>query len=204
MAEHDILINPDDFPSNSNKEKEEHKLEKVVKGEVKKTKPSFFKKAASAIFADDISEEEIRSELIFDYLVPTIKSTLNEMGKMLLDALFFGSMKPRSKSGNSPVKVSYSGYYENKNTTQPTSRTSYNFDEYAFASRADAEEALDQLIELTRTYNAASVADFCDVIGVTGNFTDNKYGWTDLTKTRISRTRDGYVINFPKPSPLSK
>lgn len=203
MAEREI-IDPDNFPSNTNKQKEERKLQKVIKGDVKIQKPSFFRKALSSIFADDLSEDDIRNELIFDYLVPTVKNTLNEMGKMLLDALFFGSMKPRAKSGNSPVKVSYSNYYDNKSSSTATSRTSYNFDEYAFNSRQDAEDALDQLIDLTKNYGAASVADFCDVIGVTSNFTDNKYGWTDLIKVTISRTRDGYIINFPKPSPLSK
>ena len=203
MAEREI-INPDNFPSNTNKEKEERKLKKVIKGDVKIQKPSFLKKALSSIFADDLSEDDIRNELIFDYLVPTVKNTLNEMGKMLLDALFFGSMKPRARSGNSPVKVSYSNYYDNKGNSSPSTRTSYNFDEYAFNSRQDAEDALDQLIDLTKNYGAASVADFCDVIGVTSNFTDNKYGWTDLIKVTISRTPSGYVINFPKPSPLSK
>ena len=206
MAEHDIIINPDDFPGNSNKSKEEQpkaKVEKVVSGNVVTRKPSFFRKAAGVIFSD-VSEEDLRTEIIFDYLIPTIKDTVVDMGKMLLDAIFYGSTKPAHKSnGTKPYRVSYSDYYD-KSTSKPTGikASSYNFTEVAMDSRADAEHVLDTMIDMTREYGAASVGDFCDLVGVDNNFTDYKYGWTDLTKVTVSRTRNGYVINFPSPTKL--
>lgn len=208
MAERDIIVNPNDFPSNSNKSKEvkEKKLEKIVQGEVKKTKPSFLKKMGAVFFSDTMDEEDLRSYLIFDYLVPTIKDTVVDMGKMLLDAIFYGSTSTRKKSsGNKPYKVSYSSYYDNdKKPAKPEDRraSSYNFDDIVLNSRADAEQTLDMLIDLTREYGQVSVADFCDLVGVDSNFTDNKYGWSDLSRTTISRTRDGYIINLPKPTYL--
>lgn len=204
MAERDILINTDDFPGNSNKSKQEivKKTEKVIDGPVKRAKPSFFRKAAGVIFSD-VNEEDLRSELIFDYLVPTIKDTIVDMGKMLLDAIFYGTTSVRKKSGgNKPYKVSYSDYYDKDKKPAQTKASSYNFDEITMTSRGDAEQVLDTLIDMTREYGQASVGDFCDVVGVDNNFTDYKYGWTDLTRTTISRTRDGYIINFPKPTKL--
>ena len=205
MAERDILINTDDFPGNSNKSKEEvvkAKVEKVIDGPVKKSKPSFFKKAAGVIFSD-VSEEDIRTELIFDYLVPTIKDTIVDMGKMLLDAIFYGSTSAHKKSGGSkPYKVSYSDYYDKDKKVPVQKASSYNFDEITMNSRGDAEQVLDNMIDLTREYGQVSVGDFCDLVGVDNNFTDYKYGWTDLTRVTISRTRDGYIINFPKPGKL--
>ena len=207
MAEHnDIVYNPDDFPSNTSEDKKK-RLEKVIQGNVVKRNDGFLKRAITSIVSSDITTQDLRDELIFDYLVPTVKDTLVDMGKMLLDAIFYGSIVSRKKSGNGikAAKVSYSDYYDSKTKqVQVSNHTSYDFGTYAFQSRTDAEAALDQLIDIIREYSQVSVADFCDVIGVTCNFTDNKYGWTDLSKTTISRTHDGYVINFDKPSPLNK
>ena len=204
MAEHNIVVN-DDFPGNSNKSKEEQpkaKVEKVVSGNIVKSKPSFLKKMAGVIFSD-VSEEDLRTEIVFDYLIPTIKDTVVDMGKMLLDAIFYGSTKATRRSGgNKPYKVSYSDYYDKSPKPTQTKTSSYNFDEIAMDSRADAEHVLDTMIDITREYGAASVGDFCDLVGVDNNFTDYKYGWTDLTRVTVSRTRNGYVINFPNPSKL--
>lgn len=205
MAERDILINTDDFPGNSKKSKEEvvkAKVDKVIDGPVKRSKPSFFRKAAGIIFSD-VSEEDLRSELVFDYLVPTIKDTIVDMAKMFLDAVFYGSTTSRKKSsGNKPYKVSYSDYYEKDKRQTTTKPSSYNFDEVTMSSRGDAEQVLDNLIDLTREYGQVSIGDFCDLVGIDHNFTDYRYGWSDLARTTISRTRDGYIINFPKPTKL--
>ena len=207
MAERNLEINTADFPGNSNKSKEEPvkpKVDKVVSGKVEKRKPSFIQKAAGVIFSD-INEEDLKSEIIFDYLVPTIKDTIVDMSKMLLDAVFYGTTThKKSSSGNRPYKVSYSDYYDRggKPTATNTKSSSYHFDEVTLDSRADAEQVLDNLIDLIREYGSASVGDFCDLVGVDSNFTDYKYGWNDLTRTTISRTRNGYIIDFPKPGKL--
>lgn len=207
MAEHNIIVDPNEFPGNSNKSKEEvvkAKVDKVISGKVERRKPSFLKRAASVFFSD-ISEEDIRTELIFDYLVPTIKDTVVDMGKMLLDAIFYGSTRAskKSSSGTKPYRVSYSDYYDKDKKTVASKASSYNFDEITLNSRADAEHVLDTMIDIIREYNQASVGDFLDLVGVDNNFTDYKYGWTDLTKVTISRVHGGdYVINFPAPSKL--
>ena len=54
---------------------------------------------------------------------------------------------------------------------------------------------MDDLIE---TYGLVSVADFYDLVGVTGDYTDNKYGWTDLRNANVIRVRDGYMIKLPR------
>lgn len=51
-------------------------------------------------------------------------------------------------------------------------------------------------------YGMVSVADLYDLIGVTGNYTDNKYGWTDIRSASVVRVRDGYIVKMPKAMPL--
>jgi hypothetical protein len=41
------------------------------------------------------------------------------------------------------------------------------------------------------------------LVGITGNYTDNKYGWTDIRSASVNRTRDGYALKLPKALPLN-
>ena len=190
MAEHEIILNEDEYPSNSNKSKIEEKKKEdapVISSIVTKAKPSFFRRAAGVIFSD-ISEEDLRSEIIFGYLVPTIKDTVVDMGKMLLDAIFYGSAGTTNKRSHNgkPYRTSYDGYYD-KPTAKTTNRvTSKNFDDYIFKgikpgdAMADAEETLDFLQDVLAEYGTISVLDFCDHVGLSTTPEDNNYGWTDM------------------------
>ena len=61
--------------------------------------------------------------------------------------------------------------------------------------------------ELIDTYGMVSVADFYDLVGLQCNYTDNKYGWTDIRNASVVRVRDndgnGYLIKLPKIQPLN-
>jgi hypothetical protein len=52
---------------------------------------------------------------------------------------------------------------------------------------------------LTFDYGQASISDLYELVGITANFTDNKWGWTDLRSSSVSRARDGYLLNLPRP-----
>lgn len=213
MAEHEIVINSDDFPSNSNKskavqeEQKPQKLEKIVEGGVKKSKPSILKKVTKAIFCD-VDEEDLRTQIIFDYIIPTAKDTIVSIINMVTDTVFYGSTGAKRKSTTNnpkPARVSYSSYYDNKNEKPKAGRTAtYDFDQITLDSRGDAEKVIDAMIDMSSEYGAASVGDFLDLVGVDNNFTDYKYGWsTDLlTRTTITRSHNGYIINFPNPTHL--
>ena len=56
--------------------------------------------------------------------------------------------------------------------------------------------------ELLERFEVVSVADLFDMAGVSCNYTDNKYGWTDLQDARVERVYDGYVIRLPKATSL--
>ena len=67
------------------------------------------------------------------------------------------------------------------------------------------EEVLDKMFELLDTYQFVSVADLYDLVGVTGNYTDNKYGWTNLRGAEPVRMRDGgYALKLPKAYPIDQ
>lgn len=79
----------------------------------------------------------------------------------------------------------------------------YDYDDIILESRGEAEDVLERMDELIATYQLVSVADFYDLVGVSGNYTDNKYGWTDIRNASVIRVRDGYMIKLPKALPLN-
>ena len=62
----------------------------------------------------------------------------------------------------------------------------------------EARDVLARMDELIDTYGMVSVADLYDLVGISGNYTDNKYGWTNIKSARIVRVRDGYRIEMPR------
>ena len=69
-------------------------------------------------------------------------------------------------------------------------------------SREEADEVLARMDELLTDYKMVSVADFYDLVGITGKTTDNRYGWTDLRSASVIRDRDGYLIKLPRAEAL--
>jgi hypothetical protein len=82
------------------------------------------------------------------------------------------------------------------------SRSLHNFDEIVLDKRVEAEEVLDRMDAWIDKYDSVSVADFYEMCGVSSNYTDNKYGWTDLRGAAIQHVRGGYLIKLPPPEPL--
>ena len=70
-------------------------------------------------------------------------------------------------------------------------------------NRGEAEDVLSRMDELIDQYGLVSVADLYDLVGINGNYTDNKYGWFNIRTASVVRVRDGYMIKLPKAVPLN-
>lgn len=81
-------------------------------------------------------------------------------------------------------------------------RSTHDFDEIILATRVEAEEVVDRLFDLVGRYESASVSDLYSLVGISGNFTDEKWGWTDLRGAGVERVRNGYLLDLPRPEPL--
>ena len=77
-------------------------------------------------------------------------------------------------------------------------RTRYSYDDIFFDTREEAEEVLSKMDELIELYGVVRVADLYELVGITRDYTDNKYGWKNIRNARIERTRDGYAIKLPR------
>jgi hypothetical protein len=189
------------YPSNSKKDRESRKVEKVTTGKVTTRKKGTGKKLFESFVGEDINS--VTSYIIHDVLIPAAKSTLSDMVQGGIEMLLFGERKgSRTTRDKSKSYVSYSSYSNNKRDDRREfsnrSRTTHSFDDIVLASRGEAEEVLSHLVDLTIDYGEATVSDLYDLVGITGSFTDNKYGWTDLSRASVTRARDGYLLNLPK------
>jgi hypothetical protein len=201
-----------EYPSNSHKTKvkkeKPEKLDKVVKGTVVTRKKSFGKRFMETFLGEGVGS--VMSYIVHDVLIPAAKDTLEDLVKGSIEVLLRGESRGyrSSRRGNGGRSyVSYSNCYksdrDDKYERQSVSlRARHNFDDIILETRGEAEEVLSQLVDLIEDYGMASVADLYELVGITGNFTDNKYGWTKLNDASVSRVRDGYLIDLPRATPL--
>ena len=192
------------------------KQEKVVSGKAVVKKKGAAKKVEEALLADDA--KTVKSYLLWDVLIPAIKDTLSDLVKKGIDALLFGEERRSDpsyvKRNGSASYVSYSSYYnrgrdsrERDRYRSRADRSRYrgrgaNFDDIVYEHRADAEDVLEHLVELTMMYGIASVADFYELSGLDTNYMDNQFGWDELSEACVHRTRDGYILDLPTPIKL--
>ena len=192
-----------EYKSNSHRskeiEREEKKVERVVKGQVKSKKKNKF---ADTFISEDAAS--VKEYIIFDVLIPAAKNAISDMVTTGIQMMLYGEVRGGSKSKG--TKVSYSKYYDDRRDRdydrRSRTRSGYDYDEIILESRAEAEEVLNSMDDLLERYGLVSVADLYDLVGITGNYTDNKYGWTNLRHASVQRLRDGYLLKLPRAIPL--
>lgn len=195
------------YPSNSYKSKqlenkapeEKKKIEKVVKGTVKVKKKN---PLTNAFISDEASN--VKSYIFADVLIPTIKKTVADIISDSVNMIFFGETN-RNKRSTPGSKVSYNDYYnrrDDRRSYSNTRRTAYSYDDIIVPTIGEAEDVIRNLFDIIEEYGMVSVADLYDLVGITGEYTDHKYGWTNLRNADHVRVRDGYLLRLPKAIPL--
>ena len=205
-----------DYAPNSHKSKEEKaltevperkKLEKVVTGKVKTKKRNEISKLGEIFIAEDA--RNVKSYILMEVLVPAVKKAISDIVTNGIDMLLFGE-GGRTRKTSSASTVSYRNYYDQKDitrrdysSTRARTRTGYSYDDIILETRGEAEEVLARMDELIETYGIVSVADMYDLVGKTCNYTDNKYGWTNILNAEPIHVRDGYMLKMPKAGPIN-
>lgn len=195
----------EEFKSNSHKTREnrsntdsDKKVEKIISGSARSKKKNGIQKITNVFIPDDV--DDVRSYIIEDIVVPAVKD-------IILDAVrAFLGVNPGSRGKSSSSKVSYRKYYDERDRrdSREACRTrGYEYDDIIIENRGEAEDVLSRMDELIESYGLVSVADLYDLVGINGNYTDNKYGWFNIRTASVVRVRDGYMIKLPKAVPLN-
>ncbi len=177
----------------------------VTPGGAKARKPSIGKRFKDNFLAEDAGS--VWGYLTFDVVIPGVKNLMFEMVRDGFERLLWGDAKPRNRS-NPAGYTSYNSMYRgrtaasNERSNRPDisrqSRTTHDFSEIIIDSRGEAEEVIDRLIGLVDDYGCATVQDLYDLVGLSGNYTDQKWGWNDLRTASVISTRGGYILDLPR------
>lgn len=209
------MVNEEEYPSNSQyqKPKEEsnpkkREVKKIVQGEVVERKPSLGQRLRETLSGDDA--KTVGSYLFSDVIVPAFQDMLQEAIEQGSRGIIYGLTSGRGRGrSNTPGYTAYNRLYSNTSTRKPEpeddrrARPVRGLPIYTFDNRGEAEEVLDQLTIFVDEYGTASVNDYKEMLGRTGEWTDDKWGWTNLRDAQVHRTKGGWYIDFPKPKPLS-
>lgn len=213
MTEQSDFPKKSSLPSNSQirrNEPERKKVEKVISGEAKLKKKTTWDKIKETFTGDDA--RSVGAYLLYDVAIPAFKSFLAESAAEGANRLLFGSGGPdRSVRGSrrGGEYRSYNRMYrpssERDSETRSLSRrdrATHNFDSIVLESRGEADEVLDSLFELVDANDYATVNDLYELVGITGDFTDEKWGWSNLKDARIRRVAEGHLVELPRPEPI--
>ena len=164
----------------------------VVNANIKE--PSFGKKLLRVFISDDVPD--IKDHIVNDLLIPSVRNAVASAVKDTVDMAIFGQVRGKGSNGG---RTSYSSYYDNKPKASVARSTRVEPSEIVFDTKADADIALDTLIDYIQRYHKVSAADFYEVAGVRGNgHTDENYGWFDLDDARVTNYRGDWIIDMPR------
>jgi hypothetical protein len=188
---------------------EREKVEQVVHGKVVQRKPNVFKRVARGMVADDVTN--VGDFVVAEVFLPALRNLMYDIVSQGTHRVLFGTARSRRTGVGAgygyagPVtnlKTAYNRVSQEAEQSRSISREDqarHNFDELILQTHADAMEVLENLAARVDRYGSASVADLYDYLGVTGGFTDQKYGWTNLANADVRQTRRGFVLDLPRP-----
>ena len=184
---------------------EQKKTLKKVTGLVKGYERAPWRKFIGMFFEEDFGT--VLKYLVSDVIKPRGKDFLAEMFIAGIERAIYGdgSVPPSSRSSLSGQK-NYSTSSVLKSSTPSTSQSpKFSFDDVVMQDRAAAQDLLDTLRGAIAKYGYVKVSELYDILDSPklSDFTDNYWGWKDLSNVPIIRLFGGkYTLGLPKPIPI--
>lgn len=210
----------DEFPSNSNKGKErakqahrepEKKIERIVQGRVQRRKKPLLRRMKETFFGGEGVWEFLANSVI----VPSMQDIFHDVITQGAERMIYrddyspgGRRRHHRRDPRGPVRYDRYSSSGRRDRDEPRNmsrrdRSTHNFDEIILNTRIEAEETIDAMFDLIQQFEEVTVADLYELVGVTSNYTDQKWGWDDLTGAGATRlSGGGYLLDLPRPIPL--
>lgn len=217
------------YASNSHKSKEaakvdeteaRPKMEKVIAGTAVQRKKPLGRRVKEMFAGDDA--QSVGNYILVDVVVPAIKNTLSDAVSQGVERMLFGTTTPRSNTRRMGQSGGGAGYTTYNRTSTSRSQDDYtpgrnrvvstrvtaqhDFREIVLDSRGEVELVIDRLFARIDKYGSATVGDLFDLTDISGDFTQEKYGWYkgDLDGAHAQPVRGGYLIILPDPVELDR
>lgn len=199
------------FPPNSKNPQpaSERKIEKVTVTEAVARPRSLGKRFKDLFIGGD--SRNVLHYVVMDVLVPQAKDMLSEAVSQGFERLIYGENRPRrhnTRSVGSPGPINYTRYAARGNNPigrtireeerSPTAKVrGHGIDDILLATRPEAETVLTRMYDILREYETVSVADLYSLVGWSASYVDQKWGWTDLHGSAVTRVHGGYILTLP-------
>lgn len=175
-------------------------INKEAEIKAKRQKKSALEVVANEFFAE--TAKHVGEFMYKDVIIPGVKGIIADLAAKGINMLLYGDSS--SYSGKSSTASTYHSAYNKSNTTTQSNRyvNTYAYDNLIVNSRQEGERILAKMGDVLKDVGYVTVADMYDLVGETHQWTDNKYGWTDLRGASVTLARDGYLIKMPEVKPL--
>lgn len=221
-----------DFPGNSNASKvnrpkvasprvevevEGPAQPKIVTGKVIRRKTPLGRRFAETFFKGD----GVVAYLLKDVLIPAAQNLLTDFVTQGIEKAVYGEVQSRPRTGysgyrgSSTINRPYTQYNqpttiisrpgvnravpERRPITQPDA---LDIGDVILETKVEAQSIAEKLMEIVEEYQVVTVATLNEMLGQTPEYTDNKFGWTNLSSMDIKRVREGWLILLPSPIEL--
>lgn len=207
----------ENYPGNSRKAREEpkepKKIEKVVTGRAVKRKKPLGKRLAET-FVGGSDASSVWKYVFYDVLVPAAKDMVSDAFSQGIERMLFGDVRrpggPRSRASSS-----YSAYNrysapgpmmgrreEPRREVSRHARATHNFDEIIVPTMVEANAIIDQMFAVLSQYDIVTLAELYEMADVESEFTDQNWGWDNLSGAGVTRVRNGYLLDLPEPKEI--
>jgi hypothetical protein len=183
---------------------EREPVEKIVTGVVVSRKTPWWKRVGRSMLADDVGN--VGDYILTDVIVPATKNLIVDMIGQSIERMLFGTSRGRVRR---PVglglrdSVRYDRVREDprepRRLMSQSARARHDFNEIVLANRTEAVDVVTALVELIVKYGAATVTDLYDLVGTTGSYADQRWGWTDLATADVRQVSGGFLLDLPAP-----
>lgn len=176
----------------------------VVSGAVPVQRPAT-RRFFDFLFAE--SPKALTKKVTEDVVVPRLKAGLEEAFNSFLSGMLWGGNRPNGsmirgammRGGGVNYSASSSGgsllQARQAAETKPAS-----YEDLVLPTQQDAEILLANMIQLLNDYRVVAIGDLNDLVGQGSSISDNSYGWNSLDGARISKDRNGFRLELPRPT----
>lgn len=196
------------------------RLKKIEGLEVVQTKKSLGKRIKESFGGQDL--KTVGLHLLFEVVVPNSKDLLFDLIQEGGRRAVYGDNYRKSSSSSSGIvgssRIRSTNYnaipttrivgspsssrQEIENPLSSRERSQFDFSNLVLPTRDRAEEIIERMSDGIEEFQVVTVADFYDLIGITGTgFTDQKFGWDAraFATSGIQKVREGWIVNLPTP-----
>lgn len=161
------------------------------------------------------SPKDLGKRIFANTVVPRMKQGFEEAANGFLAGMLWGSGSQRPMPptvAGTVIRAGGTQYHQVAPAGTPSAlaqaqqqiqhqtTSSGNYQDLLCPTQQIAESILANMYSTLNQYNVVAVADLYEMAGLKPAPSDNSYGWTNIDGARITKERDGFRLELPRPN----